>query len=192
MTKTARQFCDRKEKDMKLKLALLLTAFSLFFVIYAAPPVEEGKAIFTTRCAGCHNIHKTLTGPSLAGVDQRRSIEWIVNFVHSSQTVIKNGDKDAVALFEKFNKIPMPDHNDLTDGQIKNVVEFIKSEASVAKAEATQVKKEATTKSFLPITFKNDGYMISFFGAFALLIGVIIFAMQVNRYKRNYFAQKRL
>jgi len=176
---------------MKLKLALLLTAFPLATIIYAAPPVEEGKAIFTTRCAGCHNIHKTLTGPALAGVDQRRSIDWIVNFVHSSQTVIKKGDKDAVALFEKFNKIPMPDHKDLSDGQIKNVVEYIKSEASVVKTETADEKKAETPTTVLPIYFKNYGFMISFLGVFALLIGVIIFAAQVNRYKRNYFAQKQ-
>jgi len=93
----------------------------------AAPPIAEGKAIFSTRCAGCHNVNKVVTGPALAGVDQRHSIDWIINFVHSSQTVIKGGDEKAVALFEKFNKIPMPDHPDLTAGNIKSIVEYIKS-----------------------------------------------------------------
>lgn len=175
---------------MKLKLALVLTAFSLSAFVYAAPPVEEGKSIFQSRCAACHNISKTLTGPALAGVDQRHSIDWIVNFVHSSQSMVKAGDKEALALFNQFNKIPMPDHTDLSDAQIKNVVEYIKAEAAAAKNQAMEKKPEVTTESYLPIEFRNYGYLLSFFAVFALLIGITIFAVKVNVYKKAYFRQK--
>ena len=37
---------------------------------YCVKKSKEGKTIFSTRCAGCHNVNKTLTGPALAGVDQ--------------------------------------------------------------------------------------------------------------------------
>ena len=112
-----------------MKIKFLFIALALSVAAAAAPPTEEGRTIFTSRCAGCHNINKVLTGPALAGVDKRRSIDWIINFVHSSQTVIKKGDKDAVALFEKFNRIPMPDHADLTPDNIKSIVAYIQSEA---------------------------------------------------------------
>jgi mono/diheme cytochrome c family protein len=175
---------------MNLKLAsLLLTAF-FTITIYAAPPVEEGKSIFQARCAACHNIHKTMTGPALAGVDQRRSMDWIINFVHSSQSVIKSGDKEAIALFEQYKNIPMPDHQDLSDSQIKNVVAYIKTEASVGKKEATDKKTVQKTKTILPFVVNNYGYMLSLFAVFTLLIGVIIFAVQVNNYKRNYFRKQ--
>jgi cytochrome c551/c552 len=108
---------------MRTKATLLLAILLISFISWANPTPEKGKAIFTTRCAGCHNVNKTLTGPLLAGVDQRRSIEWIIDFVHSSQTMVKSGDKNAVALFEQFNRIPMPDHPDLTDDHIKSIVE---------------------------------------------------------------------
>ena len=93
----------------------------------ANPDPIDGKSIFTSRCAACHNVNKTLTGPALAGVDERRSIDWIINFVHSSQTLVKKGDKDAVAVYEKFNKIPMPDHPELTADHIKSILAYIKS-----------------------------------------------------------------
>jgi mono/diheme cytochrome c family protein len=176
---------------MKLKLALLLTALLLTAVIDAAPPAEEGKAIFTTRCAGCHNINKILTGPALAGVDKRRSLEWIINFVHSSQTVIKSGDKDAMALFKQFNNIPMPDHKDLSKTQIENIVEYIKVEADNPTKETANVKPAAAEKTYLPITFKNYGFLLSFFALFALLIGTILFAVKLNRYKKYYYSQKK-
>ena len=177
---------------MKLKFALLTALFLTATILHAAPPVEEGKSIFQARCAACHNVNKTLTGPALAGVDQRRSMDWIVSFVHSSQTMVKAGDKDAVALFNKFNKIPMPDHQDLSEGQIKNVVEYIKIEAGADKKETTSEKPEPTAQTYLPVTFKNYGFMMSFFGAFALLAGVIVLAFKVNQYKKAYFKQKEL
>src|SRR5690348_7435373 len=113
-----------------MKKNLLIACLLLISSTYSfADPVEEGKTIFTTRCSSCHNINKLVVGPALAGVDQRHSIEWIVKFVQSSQSLIKSGDKDAAALFAKFN-ITMPDHPDLTANNIKSVVDYIKSQAA--------------------------------------------------------------
>ena len=159
-----------------LFIALLISGF-----VFAAPPTEEGKTIFTARCAGCHNVNKVLTGPALAGVDQRRSIDWIINFVHSSQTVIKKGDKDAVALFEKFNRIPMPDHTDLTADNIKNIVEYIKAEATgggVTTAPfATPTKLQ---KPYVPISITNYMFFAGFLGAVVLLIAGLLMAVRVK------------
>ena len=171
---------------MKLKSALLLAAILFTTLLNATPPVDEGKAIFTTRCAGCHNVHKQLTGPALAGVDRRRSLDWIVNFVHSSQTVIKKGDKEAVALFKQFNNIPMPDHTDLTAAQIGNVVEYIKAEAAAPPKE-TAKKQDVKREGYLPIEFKNYGFLLTLFSLLTLLIGVAMFALKVTRYKNQYF-----
>ena len=104
---------------MKLKIFLSALLISISISSLADPPAEEGKLIFNSRCASCHNINKTIVGPALAGIDDRRDIDWIIKFVQSSQTLIKSGDKDASALFTKFNNIPMPDHKDLTDDKIK-------------------------------------------------------------------------
>ena len=112
---------------MNNKLLLLLLTLFLFTAAGAEPPAEEGKSIFSSRCASCHNVNKVLTGPALAGVHERRSMDWITRFIKSSQTMIKSGDKDAVALFEKFNKIPMPDYPDLTDANVVSIVEYIKA-----------------------------------------------------------------
>src|SRR5687767_638267 len=104
---------------------LLLSIITLITTVFSANAegAPDGKAIFLARCAACHNVNKTLTGPALAGIDSRRSIDWIVNFVHSSQSLVQKGDTAAVALFTKFNKVVMPDHKDLTEVDIKNIVE---------------------------------------------------------------------
>ena len=164
----------------------LLTLFTAFVVsTNATPPSEEGKTLFTARCAACHNVNKQLTGPALAGVHERRSIEWIINFVHSSQTMVKKGDKDAVAVFEKFNKIPMPDHGDLTDDNIKNIVEYVKSESKSGEAKAPFAKPTKIRPNYTPISLNNYGVFIGFFGVVGVLILILLFAVEVSALKRK-------
>src|ERR1044072_6457862 len=93
--------------------------------------VPEGTKVFTSRCAACHNVNKQLTGPALANFDQRRSIEWIYTFINSPGNKIKSGDKDAVALYNQFNQVIMPDHGDLTKDQINSILEYIKAETKI-------------------------------------------------------------
>ena len=74
-----------------------------------ANPINEGKELFNQRCAACHNIGGgRLVGPDLAGVSSRRSKNWLNTFIKSSMSMVKSGDETAVALFEEFNKMPMP------------------------------------------------------------------------------------
>src|SRR6516162_5454643 len=109
-----------------IAISLLLTSVS---IAKSTSSIDEGKAIFSTRCAACHNINVKVVGPALAGVEQRHTIDWIIQFVHSSQSLVKSNDKDAVALFSQFNNTVMPDHPDLSGEQIKNIVEYVMSQA---------------------------------------------------------------
>lgn len=115
---------------MKFRLFILTSLLLLFhgFVIGQAS-VDAGKEIFTTRCTACHGIGKQVVGPDLKDVENIRSEQWIIDFVHSSQSVIKSGDTAATALFNEFNKTIMPDHKDLSDNDIKNILAFIKGES---------------------------------------------------------------
>lgn len=170
---------------MKAKVILFILVLFSVAHSFAAPPLEEGKSIFISRCAACHNINKTVTGPALAGVDERRSIDWIVQFVHSSQTLIKSGDKDAVALFEKFNKIPMPDHPDLTPDHIKSIVEYIKSEATT-KTDAAPFKKPGKLRpAYTPLSITDYGFFISFLGVVIILILGLLLAVHVKSLERK-------
>lgn len=154
---------------------------------YASPPAEKGKVIFSTRCAACHNVNKLLTGPALGGVDERRSMQWIIDFVQSSQTVIKNGDKQAVALFAEFNKIPMPDHKDLTAEDISNIVQYIKSAKVSAVPEAAPFRKPGKLRPlYVPLSWSDDyRYFISFFVANTLLVAALLILVNVKGVERH-------
>lgn len=150
-----------------------IAAALIVSTVQANTPVEDGKAIFTSRCTSCHNVNKQVTGPALAGLDKRRSIDWIVRFVHSSQNLVKGGDKDAVTLFAQFNQIVMPDHPDLSEGQIKNVVAYIKS-ATVAVSDKPPFARPGKLEpSYFPLSITSYG----FFGGYLMIISMLVLAL---------------
>ncbi|MBN9349914.1 MAG: c-type cytochrome [Chitinophagaceae bacterium] len=92
-----------------------------------------GDAIFKANCSACHTIGKgKLVGPDLSNVENRRPKQWIVSFIKSSQTVVKSGDKYADSLFKAFNQMPMPDHPNLTNAQIDELLAYITKQSSSA------------------------------------------------------------
>jgi cytochrome c2 len=114
---------------------------------------EPGQQVFELSCSACHTIGGgRLVGPDLAGVHDRRSQEWLEKFVRSSQSMVKDGDPDAIAVFEKFNKIVMPD-SVISDEQIKAVLGHIKSASGGAKTtpatEAAPTEKTASKQDIL-------------------------------------------
>jgi mono/diheme cytochrome c family protein len=103
---------------------LIAISFLLTFItsLYAQ---SQGEKLFSQQCAACHTIGGgKLIGPDLGNVQKRRTEAWIIKFVQSSQTVIKSGDPAAVALFNQYNKIIMPDHS-LSANQIKSIIDYI-------------------------------------------------------------------
>lgn len=173
----------------RIQLLLLLVLAGLANQVMAGT-AENGKTIFNTRCAACHNVNKVVIGPALAGVDQRRSMDWIVNFVHGSQAMVKKGDKDAVALFEKFNKVPMPDHPDLSADDIQGIVEYIKSEArSGDEAKAPFAKPGRKRADNVPPSSDDHIFFIIYIAAVLLLIRALVYAVQINSYARKMKAE---
>lgn len=168
----------------KFLLSLMILAGTTM-IVHASPP-DDGKTIFTIRCSACHNINKILVGPALAGVDQRRPIDWIINFVHSSQTIVKSGDTYAVALFQKFNKVQMPDHPDLTADNIKSVVAYIKSQAISGDSKALFAKPTTLRPYYLPLSItRNYGFFIGYIAVVIMLVMALLFAVQSNNFQQK-------
>jgi mono/diheme cytochrome c family protein len=114
----------------------------------AQDPVEQGREIFQTTCAVCHTIGGgNLVGPDLQGVTERRDEDWIIRFVQHSTEVVESGDSVAVALFEQFYRVPMPDQP-LTDEQIRAVLAYTQTDAAVTAA-APEPLPEATAEQIL-------------------------------------------
>ncbi len=108
-----------------IKKYFLITLSCFFTFIISLNAQNQGEQLFKQRCTACHTVGGgKLIGPDLANVQVRRTEEWIIKFVQSSQSVIKSGDTTAVTIFNQHNKVVMPDQ-DLNDNQIKSIVAYI-------------------------------------------------------------------
>ncbi|HLF65408.1 MAG TPA: cytochrome c [Saprospiraceae bacterium] len=112
---------------MKDFYCLFLIAIMGFGSLSAADSlmVVEGGNLFKLNCTACHQLEQRLVGPALKGVDQRHDEAWILKFVRSSQTMVQSGDSVAVALFNTYNSVIMPDQN-LNEDQIRSILAYIK------------------------------------------------------------------
>lgn len=91
---------------------------------------QNGEEHFKTVCASCHTIGKgLLVGPDLKGVHKKHPEKWLLKWVKSSQTLVNEGDKKAVELFNQYNQIPMPDNPQFSDADIKAIITYIKTES---------------------------------------------------------------
>ena len=105
---------------------IILSAFALVATgLSVNAQSVEGKKIFTGNCQVCHSIGAgDVVGPDLAGVTERRDAEWIRSFITNSQKMVAAGDEQAVAVFNKYNKVPMPPHN-FSDEELNHLISYM-------------------------------------------------------------------
>jgi mono/diheme cytochrome c family protein len=123
-------------------LAVLMTVISLG-QLQDSWAQDAGEQLFQTTCFACHTIGGgRLVGPDLAGVHESRSEEWLEQFVLSSQTMIQNGDPDAVALAAEYSGIVMPD-TAMSEEQIRDLLNFIRIKSAALKSAVGQNAAQA-------------------------------------------------
>ncbi|MBL6663323.1 MAG: cytochrome c [Flavobacteriales bacterium] len=109
---------------------------SFWFVIglvlasFLIAEAQDGEALYNQNCTACHKFGQKLIGPDLIGINEKRSEKWLIEFIRSSQSMIKSGDAEAVAIFEEFNQMVMNDQTHLSDADIKAILAHIESQSS--------------------------------------------------------------
>ena len=120
---------------------------------------EPGEQAYNENCGICHTLGGgKLIGPDLAGVHNRRPQGWLEQFVKSSQSMINSGDAVAIALYEEFSKMIMPDPP-LTVEQIKEVLNYIKTGGAGTTSQGTEnevVEVQETAKEAERVATKED------------------------------------
>ncbi len=109
----------------------IATAFAFIITLFAfntAFAQPDGKALFQSNCASCHNPLKDATGPALKGVSGRvPSADWIHEWVHNPAAKIASGDKYANAIYTKWNKTQMTAFPNLKVEEIDAIVAYVNS-----------------------------------------------------------------
>lgn len=119
--------------DRKFKLKILPVFIGVFLLLVAvseqakAQTPPPGAMAFEKSCYSCHNINGgDKKGPDLKGVTERRSKEWLREFIQTPAAMNRKGDADANALFKKFAPEIMPDQP-LAPDQIDDILSLIES-----------------------------------------------------------------
>lgn len=86
-----------------------------------------GEALFKNNCKQCHSADdKIVVGPGLKGLEDRRDFAWIKAWIQNPDKVINSGDKYAVDLFNKFNKLQMTAFPSYGDKEIHDILAYVK------------------------------------------------------------------
>ena len=84
--------------------------------------IAQGENIYNVKCASCHKLtNEKLVGPGWKGVTDRRTPEWIMNFVTNTSVMI---DSDLVAQAMMVTCLVRMPSQDLTDEQARSILEF--------------------------------------------------------------------
>lgn len=86
--------------------------------------IAAGKITYDVKCAACHKLtDEKLVGPGWKGVTDRRTPEWIMNFITNTDEMI---DKDpaAQAMLEKC-MVRMPNQH-LNDDETRELLEYMR------------------------------------------------------------------
>jgi hypothetical protein len=159
-------------KPMTSKLTLLLLSLIVFSAIYVS--AQDGKALFISKCASCHNAFKPGTGPALGGLEDRHKwadhkelLAWINN---PGGYMAK--DPYTQGLKAQFGSM-MTGFPDLKLPEVTAIVNYINTEV------ANKTKTPEGTADGQTETSSNQNAII--FGVISLILAIIaLILMQVN------------
>jgi mono/diheme cytochrome c family protein len=166
----------RLAKSVSISLVLLFAVTT----VSQAQDAANGAALFKANaCNSCHAFGRKLTGPDLAGLSDRQSLDWIVKWVHNPQGMIDSGDEYAVQLKEQYPTTMAP-YAHLSEGDIADIVAYVDGET----VKLQEKKDDAAGGAAGGGSGSSDAnnFMLIGMGALLLLaIGVVVVLNRVSR-----------
>lgn len=86
--------------------------------------IARAQVIYNAKCFACHKLtSEKLVGPGWKGVTDRRTPEWIMNFITNTQVML---DKDLEAQSLMVTCVVRMPSQDLSDEQAREMLEFMR------------------------------------------------------------------
>jgi protein SCO1/2 len=115
-----------------------------------------GPSMFRTRCAACHSIGGgDGVGPDLLGVTHARGREWVAKYILAPDKALAESDPIAVALFNKYNKIKMPNLH-LPPADVQLLIDYLDSQTA-AQTSASVAEKPGAGRAESDSTRTSQG-----------------------------------
>ena len=86
--------------------------------------IQAGKSLFNTHCAACHQLNRKAVGPALRGVTDKYDKEWLYKWIKNGTQMIKDGDPQAVAIWEEYNRAVMTNYPQFSNQDIDNILAY--------------------------------------------------------------------
>jgi hypothetical protein len=88
------------------------------------PMIAKGQPLYDAKCFACHKLtDEKLVGPGWKGVTDRRTPEWIMNFITNTDVMI---DSDLVAQKMMVTCMVRMPNQGLTDDEARQIFEFMR------------------------------------------------------------------
>lgn len=152
----------------------------------ATTPALDGKGeqLFKENCKACHKIHGESVGPGLSGVSKRHDAAWLHAWVKNSTVMIASGDKAAIAVYEKYNKVAMTAFPTFSNEEIDAIIAYVESVPETVKVETPVAGQEVGTSS---TGSEYDTVVLSLIVIVLLLvlIAMFVFLSVIKRYLKD-------
>ena len=109
---------------LHFKRIFLVTLLFPYLGLSQDADIQEGKALFNTNCAACHQLNRKAVGPALRGVTEKYDREWLYKWIKNGTQMIKDGDPQAVAIWEEYNRAVMTNYPQFSNEQIDNILAY--------------------------------------------------------------------
>lgn len=87
----------------------------------------SGVKLFRQNCAACHAANIDIVGPMMHGIAQKRTTDWLYKMITNGDDLVKNGDKTAIALYEKWHVPHHPNFEILNTAEMSALMDYIKT-----------------------------------------------------------------
>ena len=128
------------------KSAFVFASLSFLIVtVTQAQDLAEGKTLFKSKCASCHNLATESTGPALTPKLNELDEAWAIKWIKNWKALVDSGDKQAIeAAAQKPTE--MSTFPTLSDDQIKSIIAYAKvGEPKPAVVPGAEVKDEGAS-----------------------------------------------
>ncbi|SDE45594.1 quinol:cytochrome c oxidoreductase pentaheme cytochrome subunit [Mucilaginibacter pineti] len=126
---------------------LLVVGFAFwgFSAAYAQTDAAKGEAIFKSKCTACHKIDQQLIGPALGTqLTEETDDKYLIKWIQNNQALIAAKNPKALAIYNKFNQAGMTVFAELSDGDVGNILTYVRGEWKTMQDEKAKAPAAGT------------------------------------------------